>query len=131
MGLTCLLEMQQQQGKFGMEKQDLSYSSLMWQCASTLQSAKTILTRANLNSIKYYKITHIDSNRNMSVTEDKSSDNNIVKKQGLEDMTTTESDSSLDSDHSLGQFDLHHQLDEDCQMIDEEINYPSYPVHFY
>jgi len=67
----------------------------------------------------------------MSVTEDKSSDNNIVKKQGLEDMTTTESDSSLDSDHSLDQFDLHHQLDEDCQMIDEEINYPSYPVHFY
>merc|ERR1711931_595295 len=104
--LTCLLEMQQHQGKLGMDKQDLNYSSLMWQCASTLHRVKTILQRANLNSIKYYKITHIDGNRTMSVTEDM----------------------AIDNDNSFDQFDINHQLYEDCQMIDEELDYPSYPV---
>merc|ERR1711973_824389 len=121
--LTCLLEMQQHQGKLGLDKQDLNYSSLMWQCASTLHRVKTIIQRANLNSIKYYKITPIDGNRTMSVTEDMTIQNENMKKEA--------EDVSVESDHSFDQFDLNHQLDEDCQMIDEELDYPSYPVHFY
>merc|ERR1712243_122750 len=36
-------------------------AALMWQCACTISSARSVLQRANGNSLKYYTLTHIDS----------------------------------------------------------------------
>nr|ALS04547.1 hypothetical protein [Acartia pacifica] len=115
-----------------MEKNDCNsnYASLLWQCASTLSSVKSILNRTNINSARYYKIAYIDHARGIIESE-------------VDDPATHEQDTGddlqlMEEEHDAFLVDQD-AAPADCmlgegsesQLYAEDFAYPAYPVHFY
>merc|ERR1712002_43269 len=93
-------------------------AALMWQCACTISSARSVLQRANANSLKYYTLTHIDS---MSPEKlHKSADHKMREDAAFADLTIIEDSRTEDTGFEM-----------DVSSLQMDDFYPNFPAYYY
>jgi len=93
-------------------------AALMWQCACTISSARSVLQRANGNSLKYYTLTHIDS---MSPEKlHKSADHKMREDAAFADLTIIEDSRTEDTGFEM-----------DVSSLQMDDFYPNFPAYYY